>query len=439
MALATDQVLLNREAASINIDYASDRWALQRTITLNGASFSARIEPDFTNGIVPLSDADIADDWDRAELDGSESWHVSNVAKSIRLRYVDLFAGCGGLSYGIEQSVRACGGVAQSAMAVDIDPAMLAIYEHNLKTDRLVVGDIRDCYLPTRAELGSVDLLIGGPPCQGHSHLNNRSRHSDHRNGLYLEMANFAIEYKVPLVAIENVPTVTRSHEGVVEEAQRMLEREGYTVITPVIDASKIGVPQTRKRHFMLASKQPVIDIDEVITACTTNRRSVEWAIRDVVTDETSFFDIPADLSLENRRRIKEMFARDLYDMPNELRPLCHRNGHTYKSVYGRLQWDEPAGTITTGFLTPGRGRFIHPSEQRTLTFHEGARLQTFPDTFKFVLPGITPTREKLATAIGNAVPPKLGFVIGLWALSALMPTPPTPNPQNHTSSRKSA
>ena len=421
MAIATNQFVSKREAASINIDYASDGWTLERMIILNGASFTTRIEQDFTNGAVYFSDADIADDWDRTELDRGESWPVSDVEKTIRLRYVDLFAGCGGLSYGIEQSVRACGGVAQSAMAVDIDPAMLAIYKHNIGTDHLVVGDIRDCDLPTRTELGSVDLLIGGPPCQGHSHLNNRSRHSDHRNGLYLEMAKFAIEYKVPLVAIENVPTVTRSHDGVVEEARRMLEDDGYAVKTTVIDASKIGVPQTRKRHFMLASKQLVIDVDEVVKACTTSRRSVKWSIGDVATDETSFLDTPADLSTENRRRIKEMFARDLYDMPNELRPPCHRNGHTYKSVYGRLDWDQPAGTITTGFLTPGRGRFIHPSEQRTLTFHEGARLQTFPDTFEFVVPGITPTREKLATAIGNAVPPKLGFVIGLWALSALM------------------
>ena len=420
MALATNQPLFKREAASINIDYSSDRWTLERTIILNGASFSTRIEPDFTNGAVPFSDADIADDWDRAELNGSESQLVSDVGKTVNLRYVDLFAGCGGLSYGIEHSARACGGVARSAMAVDIDPAMLAIYKQNIETDHPIIGDIRDCDLPTPNELGFVDLLIGGPPCQGHSHLNNRSRHSDHRNGLYLEMAKFAIEYKVPLVAVENVPTVTSSHDGVVEEARRMLELGGYKVKTTVIDASKIGVPQTRKRHFMLASKQPVIDIDKVIKACTTNRRSVKWAIGDVVTDETSFFDTPADLSLENRRRIKEMFARDLYDMPNELRPLCHRNGHTYKSVYGRLHWDQPAGTITTGFLTPGRGRFIHPREQRTLTFHEGARLQTFPDTFKFVVPGTQPTREKLATAIGNAVPPKLGFIIGLWALSSL-------------------
>ena len=421
MALATSQPFFSREATSINIDYASDGRILERTIILNGALFSTRIEPDFTDGIVSFSDADIVDDWDRAELGESESSAVSNVEETIGLRYVDLFADCGGLSYGIEQSVRACGGIARSAMAVDIDPAMLAIYKQNMRTEHSVVGDIRDCDLPTRTELGSVDLLIGGPPCQGHSHLNNRSRHSDHRNGLYLEMAKFAIEYKVPLVAIENVLTVTSSHDGVVEEARRMLEADGYVVKTTVIDASKIGVPQTRKRHFMLASKLPVINIDEVIKACTTDRRSVEWAIRDVATDKTSFFDTPADLSLENRRRIKEMFARDLYDMPNELRPLCHRNGHTYKSVYGRLHWDQPAGTITTGFLTPGRGRFIHPSEQRTLTFHEGARLQTFPDTFQFVVPGTQPTREKLATAIGNAVPPKLGFLIGLWALSALI------------------
>ena len=422
MALPIDELLLDRDAASINVHYQSFGWMHQRTIVLNDSSFPTWIAPERSNGIIPFTEDEIADEWDRVELNGGVLMPISDGEKNLRLRYADLFAGCGGLSYGIDQAARACGGDAKSALAVDIDPVMLEIYKHNMSTDHPISGDIRDCDLPTPSELGHVNLLVGGPPCQGHSHLNNRSRHSDHRNALYLEMPKFAIQYAIPMVAIENVPTVTRSHEGVVEEAQRMFENDGYDVKTTVIDASKIGVPQTRKRHFMLATKLPAIDIDQIAKACQTQRRSVRWAIQDVPTDETSFFDTPADLSPENRSRIKEMFARNLYDMPNELRPLCHRNGHTYKSVYGRLHWDQPAGTITTGFLTPGRGRFIHPSQQRTLTFHEGARLQTFPDSFKFVLPGIQPTREKLATAIGNAVPPKLGFIIGLWALSAQVP-----------------
>lgn len=234
-------------------------------------------------------------------------------------------------------------------------------------------------------------------------------------------MAKFAVKYDIPLVAIENVPAVTRSRDGVVDKTQAMLEDGGYEVKTTVIDASTIGVPQTRKRHFMLVSRLPVVDIGQVVDACGTNRRSIEWAIGDLSANEACYFDSPANLSVENQRRIREMFARGLYDMPNDLRPPCHMNGHTYKSVYGRLRWDQPSGTITTGFLTPGRGRFIHPSEQRTLTFHEAARLQTFPDTFEFVLPNVNPTRDKLSMAIGNAVPPKLGFVIGLWALSGLI------------------
>src|SRR6185312_3602501 len=112
------------------------------------------------------------------------------------------------------------------------------------------------------------------------------------------------------------------------------------------------------------------------------------------------------------------LFEHGLYDLPNNQRPECHRDGnHSYRSVYGRLRWTEPAQTITTGFGSMGQGRYVHPQRRRTLTPHEAARLQTFPDWFDF---GKETRRGVLAKAIGNAVPPFLTLQIGQLILPSL-------------------
>jgi DNA (cytosine-5)-methyltransferase 1 len=143
------------------------------------------------------------------------------------------------------------------------------------------------------------------------------------------------------------------------------------------------------------------------------------WAIDDLVTQP---FDdrlhIETELSDENRRRIKFLFDNGLYDLPNSERPECHQDGTSYNSVYGRLYPDRPAGTITTGFMTPGRGRYIHPLLPRTLTPREAARLQGFPDTYDFFPDSRNPpTKAKITKWIGDAVPMPLGYAAGLSAL----------------------
>ena len=109
------------------------------------------------------------------------------------------------------------------------------------------------------------------------------------------------------------------------------------------------------------------------------------------------------------------LHKNDLYDLPNRLRPKCHRSGTTYKAAYGRLKWDEPANTITSGFGSPGQGRYVHPSNIRTLTPHEAARLQFFPDYFDFG----DETKTSLARMIGNAVPSKLSYIFCMEILSS--------------------
>jgi DNA (cytosine-5)-methyltransferase 1 len=129
-------------------------------------------------------------------------------------------------------------------------------------------------------------------------------------------------------------------------------------------------------------------------------------------------YHTPATLSAANKRRIDYLFDNDLYDLPDDQRPTCHRSGTTYKAVYGRLQWDQPAGTITTGFMTPGRGRYVHPTQRRTLTAHEAARIQGFPDSFRLTLEnGTIPPKNLLAKVIGDAVPPPMGYAAVLAAM----------------------
>jgi DNA (cytosine-5)-methyltransferase 1 len=133
-------------------------------------------------------------------------------------------------------------------------------------------------------------------------------------------------------------------------------------------------------------------------------------------------FDRPSNLSTDNVRRVRYLIENDLWDLPDSERPVCHQDGtHTYPSVYGRIHPDEPAQTLTTGFLSPGRGRFTHPSLARGLTLHEGARLQGFPDDFQFNGRRMEAVkRNALSKLIGDAVPPQLGYVTGLAALSTL-------------------
>ncbi len=130
--------------------------------------------------------------------------------------------------------------------------------------------------------------------------------------------------------------------------------------------------------------------------------------------------DTILELSVDNRERIKWLFDNDAYELPNEARPDCHKDGHSYPSVYGRMYWDKPAQTITTGFLTPGRGRYIHPLRPRVITPHEAARIQAFPDSFEFVVNGHDPARNAITKWIGDAVPPVLGYAATLPLLTGL-------------------
>lgn len=345
-----------------------------------------------------------------------------------KLPIVDLFCGCGGISFGLAEAAARMGVDLDIRLAVDVDPAALEVFERN------VGGRVSDCPVEalfpgepgtpaTRAERALVDeigetvVLCGGPPCQGSSNLNNWTRRDDPRNALYSRMARAAELLRPAVVVIENVPSVRHDRRRVVYETAQALRAAGYVVREAVIDASALGVPQKRKRHILLAAREPAwLAVLDDLWRCHV--RPVSWAISDLLDlKPAGSYDEPPRTTVPNIARIEWLFDHDRYELDNELRPVCHHGQHSYRSMYGRLHWDQPAQTITSGFGSMGQGRFVHPLRRRMLTPHEAARLQTFPDHFAFGDHG----RTALARMIGNAVPPLLNVVLGERLLPSLI------------------
>lgn len=344
------------------------------------------------------------------------------------VRVVDLFAGCGGLSLGIAEACRALELQMVPVLAIDIDEAALSTYAQNFPNSACesfpvekfingeIANDLSNDERRFRKRLGTVDMVIAGPPCQGHSDLNNHTRREDPRNELYLRVARFCEVIQPTHVVIENVPGVLRDRAEAAQRTWAVLERLGYKISTGTINAADVGVAQSRKRNFTLASRTISPDVLQAVADVRVAHRPVLWAVQDLIAryDPLSTFDSSPLPVGETRARIDYLFDNQLFDLPDSQRPACHRlRSHTYRSIYGRMYHDRPAQTITTGFGVMGKGRFVHPLERRTVTPHEAARIQFFPDSFSFS----GDTRTALQKQIGNAVPPKLGYAVGLHLL----------------------
>lgn len=418
--------------------YTADANWIRRRLTLGARRFASRIEDISTlgNGTPPW------ERWWRSYLRGARPDFNGTPIGNVSI--VDLFCGCGGLTLGVQEAVRAAGLRPFVRLAVDTDHEALRVYGANFTPQEALCADAgnvvdfkivgwadtaRFAYPPDpihralRAAKGCADIVIAGPPCEGHSNLNNRTRRADPRNLLYLDAIAVAVAIDATAIVVENVADVVNDRSRVVDTAIALLKERGFQTTRAVLAADEQGLPQTRSRFFLVGSRKDVFDLQDVATSLAKHPTTVRWAIEDLVDvgADPVMDSVPA-LSSENRLRIDYLFDNELYELPDHMRPHCHRSGHTYPSVYGRLRWDGPAGTITTGFVTPGRGRFIHPSQRRPLTAREAARLQGFPDWFRFRVDGASaPRRNALAKWIGDSVPPVLGYVAALTVLSGIL------------------
>lgn len=441
MTIAQPHLLENAVERPVRFEFDGER--VRREVVVPIGSSVASIEPVVHTG-------DPERDWMLSWLRGRVPKYEQRARG--RVRTVDLFSGTGGLALGTRLAIEAIGRRHAPLLAADLDPAALDVHDFNLGPRRAYLGSVRELFDPTELDaaddvtqvphfavvaaewlpaLGEADVVVGGPPCQGHSNLNNRTRRTDARNELYRWMALAAHGLRAKVVIIENVPSVKADAGDVVRRTIDLLRRVGYVVtFDDVVAADRVGVAQTRRRHFLVAVRSDVLSTDwrtaaPWMQASTPLPLSALDAIEDLQdVDGATEYDRPATLSPENRTRVAYLHDENVHRLPDELRPVCHRDGnHTYDAVYGRMYADQPAPTLSTGFLSPGRGRYVHPTRPRTLTPHEGARLQGFPDAYRFVgASGKIPTRTVMARLIGDAVPPPLAFHVALGALAMLSP-----------------
>lgn len=334
----------------------------------------------------------------------------------MEIKTVDLFCGVGGLTYGLQKA-----GIPVIA-GIDIDISCEYAYTHNNGCEFVgkSIDEVSGKEIRTYFQGADVKILVGCAPCQPFSSHNknkkNRNKHKDW-NLLY-EFARLVKETRPHIVSMENVPELEK--EKVFSDFVATLELSGYFVSYRVVNVADYGVPQRRKRLILMASRMKEITL---IDATHQQYVTVKEAIGDLPRiaagekNETDLLHIACRLSDLNLKRIQHSAPGGTWrDWPEELVCECHkkRKGSSYASVYGRMKWDDLSPTITTQYIRYGTGRFGHPDQDRALSVREGAILQSFPPTYAFVREGDKVFLRNIARHVGNAVPPRLGEIIGL-------------------------
>lgn len=329
---------------------------------------------------------------------------------------VDLFCGAGGLTRGLKNS-----GI-NVTHGVDFDKTCQYAYEKNNPGSIFLGKSVTDL---TCEDINSwfdntgIKLLAGCAPCQPFSKYSSTRKSDDDKWMLLREFQRLILGCHPQLVTMENVPQL-RTHE-VFLKFVKTLKTEGYHVDYCVVSCAEYGLPQLRKRLVLVASKLGPIKIIAP-TLSSENFRSVAMAIGHLPPlhagerHNTDPLHFSASLSDTNLKRIIYSKPGGTWrDWPESLRAACHSkdSGSTYASVYGRMQWNKPSPTMTTQSYGYGNGRFGHPEQNRALSLREIAILQSFPDDYQFFEPGTEMSTRAICTMIGNAVPVRLGEVIG--------------------------
>jgi DNA (cytosine-5)-methyltransferase 1 len=330
-----------------------------------------------------------------------------------KISCVDLFCGAGGLTHGFFLE-----GIPVVA-GIDMDPACRFPYESN-NSARFIERDISTVSpADLRKLFGEADIriLAGCAPCQPFSIYTQRySPNGDGKWGLLYEFARLAKATRPDVITMENVPTVSR--HAVFHDFVATLKRLDYHVWYDIVDSSQYGVPQMRRRMVLLASIHSEIRIIKPTHVHPKTVRQTIGRLRPLSAGEAAPRDklhVTATLSKKNLLRVRVSKAGGSWrDWPKHLVAECHRgeSGRTYPSVYGRMQWDKPAPTMTTQCFGFGNGRFGHPEQDRAISLREAAILQSFPRDYAFVPAGGEVNFKLLGRLIGNAVPVDLGRAI---------------------------
>lgn len=334
---------------------------------------------------------------------------------------VDLFAGAGGFSLAaINAGFDVVAAVEMKKNACETYRSNIAgkfgtdLYESDIL--KLSPSKIIEQNFPDGREC---DLLLGGPPCQGFSvHRINDAGVADPRNKLILRYFKFVAALRPRVFLMENVPGLLwERHRSFLDAFYRAGKRSGYSVMAPVVlDARDYGLPQRRKRVFILGLR-PGLQLDlewpPAPTHGSPTKRATHPELKPWVPS-SSVFELPIPPQDENNIHMRHSDAlREVFESTpinggsrhESTRTLpCHTEHDGHRDVYGRIDPSVPAPTMTTACINPSKGRFVHPTEPHGITLREAARFQTFPDWFVFK-GGLMSAGEQ----IGNAVPVDLG------------------------------
>lgn len=343
-----------------------------------------------------------------------------------RISAIDLFCGAGGLTHGlIKSNVNVVAGF-------DIEESCRFPYERNNIGAKFFNKDVSILSSEELASLypeGDVKLLAGCAPCQPFStYSQGRDVRKDKKWPLLYAFARLIRGVQPELVTMENVPDVTK-HE-VYHDFVAELKGQGYQVWANAVYCPDYGIPQSRTRHVLLASKLGAIQIikpthnpDKYITVGDTIGSLPKLKAGEA--DANDLLHKTSRLSDLNLKRIRASVPGGSWrSWPEELRAECHKKstGRSYSGVYARMSWNKPSPTMTTQCYGYGNGRFGHPEQDRAISLREAALFQTFPKSYKFVEKGKRVEFTPIGKMIGNAVPVQLGKVIGNSLQSCLLP-----------------
>ena len=334
---------------------------------------------------------------------------------------IDLFCGAGALTHGfIKEDFKVVAGL-------DADKACKYAYETNNPGAAFIekkIEDVEPAELMEYFPEDHVKILVGCAPCQPYSTYNRKRQDRERKWELLSSFSNLISEIQPDIVSMENVPNLTTFRKGkIYQDFLDALEDNEYEVSAyPEVYCPDYGIPQHRKRLVLFASKPKYGKIELLDPTHTPDQyKNVEDVISDLEpleageTSQTDPYHKASRLSELNLQRIRASEQGGTWrDWPDELVARCHqqKSGNSYSSIYGRMSLDTPSPTITTQCYGFGNGRFGHPEQNRAISLREAARLQTFPDDYRFVHPDDPHPIKTIGRFIGNAVPVELAQII---------------------------
>ena len=367
----------------------------------------------------------------------------------------DLFCGTGGFSYGMERA-----GVGfETRFGIDVLPIAMQTFQRNHPGAAGICGDVRKirrAQVEDATELGrnEVDVIVGGPPCQGFSSIRpfRSTNDDDPRNSLFEEYASFVNYFRPKVFVLENVVGLATHKDGeTIEIMQECFRAVGYNCEWRLLNAANYGVPQKRERLIMIGGRdglkpifpQPTHHFSGPTIGYRDGTRIVRTNGGDLFTpslpDAITVFDAISDLpplesgeeitsyqqpprnafQVARRNEARELKLHNATEHTRKMLEIIRHSGKNIDSIprhliksgfstsYSRLDGDLPSVTLTVNFVHPASNRCIHPTQNRALTPREGARIQSYDDTFEFA-----GNRTQVVKQIGNAVPPLLGKAI---------------------------